>query len=284
MGVRGMNEWVKTFEMFLEKADARMKAMRNEIAREVKEEISLTIKPGEPGPRGEKGEPGMHGEKGDPGKDGADGRDGVGIADIKLSDGSLVVRLTDGTEKDLGRVVGPQGERGEPGVNGKDGAAGVDGKDGLPGERGPQGEKGMDGRNGNDGAPGERGPIGEKGMDGKDGAPGRDGRDGTKGDPGRDGKDGITRKELEEEAARMLSRIEVVGRTWKLGEHEVRMPIPEYRGVWRDGEYEAGDIVTWAGSLWHANGSTKDKPGDGDTAWTLIVKRGRDGKDLRSDA
>jgi hypothetical protein len=245
MGVRGMNEWVKTFEMFLEKADARMKAMRNEIAREVKEEISLTIKPGEPGPRGEKGEPGMHGEKGDPGKDGADGRDGVGIADIKLSDGSLVVRLTDGTEKDLGRVVGPQGEKGEPGVNGKDGAAGVDGKDG---------------------------------------APGRDGRDGTKGDPGRDGKDGITRKELEEEAARMLSRIEVVGRTWKLGEHEVRMPIPEYRGVWRDGEYEAGDIVTWAGSLWHANGSTKDKPGDGDTAWTLIVKRGRDGKDLRSDA
>jgi hypothetical protein len=301
MGVRGMSTWLKTFEEFLAKADQRFDRMRKEIAAELSAEMRKQIetsivpgppgekgdpgnhgKDGAPGPRGEKGEPGARGPQGEPGKDGVegkdgapgmdgkdgapgiDGKDGVGIADLRMVEGDLLIRLTDGTEKNVGRIIG---ERGAPGVDGKDGADGVDGKDGAPGERGPQGE---------------RGAVGEKGVDGKDGSPGRDGRDGTKGDPGRDGKDGISRKELEEEAARLLSRIEVQGRTWKLGDHEIRLPIPEYRGVWAQGEYEAGDMVTWAGGIWHANAATKDKPGDGETAWTLCVKRGRDGRDLRA--
>lgn len=52
-----------------------------------------------------------------------------------------------------------------------------------------------------------------------------------------------------------------------------------YRGVYEDGQrYDCGDFVTFGGSLWHSNGATTDKPGPS-AAWTLAVKRGRDGKD-----
>lgn len=54
-----------------------------------------------------------------------------------------------------------------------------------------------------------------------------------------------------------------------------------YEGVYQDGQqYEKGQLVTWAGSMWHANESTKMKPGDGSKDWTMTVKRGRDGKDV----
>jgi hypothetical protein len=53
-----------------------------------------------------------------------------------------------------------------------------------------------------------------------------------------------------------------------------------YVGVYQDGkEYLPGDLATWAGSSWHCNEPTTTKPGDGSKAWTLMVKRGRDGKD-----
>lgn len=53
-----------------------------------------------------------------------------------------------------------------------------------------------------------------------------------------------------------------------------------YQGVFVDGKsYELGDVTTWAGSTWHCNEATESKPGDGSKAWTLMVKRGRDGKD-----
>jgi hypothetical protein len=53
-----------------------------------------------------------------------------------------------------------------------------------------------------------------------------------------------------------------------------------YCGVFVDGKaYELGDVTTWAGSTWHCNEPTETKPGDGSKAWTLMVKRGRDGKD-----
>jgi hypothetical protein len=60
---------------------------------------------------------------------------------------------------------------------------------------------------------------------------------------------------------------------------ELRTALMIYRGVFKPGDsYELGDTVTWAGSLWHCNGATVEKPGDGET-WTLAVKKGRDGKD-----
>jgi hypothetical protein len=53
-----------------------------------------------------------------------------------------------------------------------------------------------------------------------------------------------------------------------------------FEGVYQDGKsYAVGHLVTWAGSSWHCNEATTTKPGDGSKAWTLMVKRGRDGKD-----
>lgn len=53
-----------------------------------------------------------------------------------------------------------------------------------------------------------------------------------------------------------------------------------YRGIWQAAEqYERGNLVTLDDSIWHANTSTRAKPGNGSKAWTLAVKRGADGKD-----
>jgi hypothetical protein len=57
-------------------------------------------------------------------------------------------------------------------------------------------------------------------------------------------------------------------------------PGLSYEGVYQDGKgYERGHLVTWAGSSWHCNTATSSKPGDGSPDWTLMVKRGRDGRD-----
>lgn len=58
-------------------------------------------------------------------------------------------------------------------------------------------------------------------------------------------------------------------------------PGLEYCGVYVNGKlYDRGHVVTWDGSLWHCNEpETLAKPGVGGAAWTLIVKRGRDGRD-----
>lgn len=59
-------------------------------------------------------------------------------------------------------------------------------------------------------------------------------------------------------------------------------PGLRYLGVFVAGKtYDLGDCVTWDGSLWHCHSETTTaKPGDGSKTWQLIVKRGRDGKDL----
>lgn len=54
----------------------------------------------------------------------------------------------------------------------------------------------------------------------------------------------------------------------------------QYRGVFQSAQqYARGDLVTFDGSIYHANADTRCKPGNGSTDWTLAVKRGCDGKD-----
>lgn len=93
-----------------------------------------------------------------------------------------------------------------------------------------------------------RAPVpGPAGPAGKDGAPGLDGKDGAAGLHGKDGLAGLS-----------------------------------FEGVYQEGKgYDFGHLVTYAGSSWHCNEPTTTKPGDGSKAWTLMVKRGRDGKDGR---
>lgn len=58
------------------------------------------------------------------------------------------------------------------------------------------------------------------------------------------------------------------------------IPSMVYKSVFKDGnEYDIGDTVTFAGSLWHCNTQTKEKPCTGSKVWTLAAKRGADGKD-----
>lgn len=55
-----------------------------------------------------------------------------------------------------------------------------------------------------------------------------------------------------------------------------------YRGVWRDSEeYPKGSVVSHQGGCWHANKLTSARPGTDPDGWTLMVRRGRDGKDAR---
>lgn len=123
---------------------------------------------------------------------------------------------------------------------------------------------------GKDGAPGN---PGSDGQDGKDGI-GRDGRD------GKDGRDGFGFDDLDVIRDGARGFVFRFARGSEVKQFPFTIPVLIYRGVFREGdEYQPGDTVTWAGSLWHCDEETKEKPGDGQKAWTLAAKRGRDGKD-----
>lgn len=146
-------------------------------------------------------------------------------------------------------------------------------------------------------------PVPKDGSDGKDGADGSgiadllrdhegnlvasftDGRLKNLGPiQGKDGKDGRDGFSLDDFDCQVLEDDRTIQFSLKSGEHEhiatLKWPTAIYRGVFKDGEqYERGDMATWAGSLWHCDEPTKDKPGT--DAWTLAAKKGRDGKDAK---
>lgn len=116
------------------------------------------------------------------------------------------------------------------------------------------------------------GPPGKDGVDGKDGAPGS---------PGKDGADGLGFDDLDVEFDDRTLTLKFERGNQKKA-WPITLPYLQYEGVYIEGKsYDRGSVVTWAGSTWHANEQTNTKPGEGSKAWTLIVKRGRDGKDGR---
>ena len=136
-----------------------------------------------------------------------DGDNGVGLAGALIDrDGSLILTLTNGETRDLGKVVGKDGENGEPGL----------------------------------------------------------------------GFDDLDVTVLDDDRTIELS--------FRRGDEEkcftFKWPTVIYREVFKEGtQYERGDMVTWAGSLWHCDKATTAKPGTED--WTLAAKKGRDGKDAK---
>lgn len=65
---------------------------------------------------------------------------------------------------------------------------------------------------------------------------------------------------------------------------DLTIPTVIDRGVYKASQsYEAGDAVTFGGSLWIAQKSTDVKPDGPDTGWRLAVKKGRDGRDLTKE-
>ena len=101
------------------------------------------------------------------------------------------------------------------------------------------------------------------------------------GKDGADGADGRHGLQAEDVDATILEDGRTVEFSLRQGEYEysfeLGFAVPMYRGVFVEGDtYDKGDLVTWAGSLWHCNADTTDKPGGDD--WTLAVKKGRDGR------
>lgn len=166
--------------------------------------------------------------------------------------------------------------------DGKDGAPGADGKDGAPGKDGEPGLNGKDGRDGLDVVKfirDDRGHLNGVLRDGTTVDLGEYvGKDGAVGERGKDGLDGVGFDDMSCEV-----RDDGVYLVWEKGDlvKEARLPVPIYRGVFKDGQvYRKGDTTTWGGSLWHCDADqTDDKPDGGTKSWTLAAKRGRDGKD-----
>jgi hypothetical protein len=268
------------------------------------------------GPRGEAGTPGERGEKGDPGATGSDGRS-IGVEElqpiVRELVGAAVAALPvarDGQDGVAGQQ-GPQGDAGAPGQDGAPGEPGRDGVDGMagdpgaPGEQGPPGETGRDGKDGRDG------------REGKDGSPGRDALEidilpaidpakcyprGTfaqwqggiirairhteplpeDGSPVAAGWASIVRGVAAIELRQVHERgfgLDVRFSDGSIAQNSFSMPTMVYRGVFREGTFERGDVVTWDGSLWHCEAPTTERPSPTNAAvWKLCAKRGRDGR------
>ena len=181
--------------------------------------------------------------------------------------------------------------------DGKDGIDGADGKDCLNGSDGLSGQNGADGVNGKDGKDGESVSVEtviasvsasfERRFSDMQLSWERQARDTFEKAVDRMPipKDGVNGKD-----ALPVESIDIVqdGRdvVIKLGDtkHVIKLDTVIDRGVWRDGEYEKGDAVTYGGSLWIAQDSGAHGAPGTSKAWRLAVKKGRDGKDLRDNA
>jgi integrin beta 3 len=200
---------------------------------------------------------------GEPGKDGADGAS-VDPAEVERM-------IAEAVAKAVSEIPAP--------LDGKDGADGQAGKDGLHGEPGAKGADGKDGAGIGDLLIDRDGALVATFTDGRTKSLGVVvGKDGANGRNGAAGLDGLGFDDLavEQNGERGFVLRFVQGERTK--EFSFELPVVLDRGVWREGEYKAGDAVTWAGSLWIAQKDTDTKPDSGD-GWRLSVKRGRDGKD-----
>lgn len=100
----------------------------------------------------------------------------------------------------------------------------------------------------------------------------------------KDGKDGFSLKDFDatllDDGRTVLLSFEQGDQSYKV---ELGFPVMIYRGVFKEGEtYAKGDTATWGGSLWHCDvDGTVEKPDSAEKHWTLVAKRGRDGKDVK---
>ena len=57
------------------------------------------------------------------------------------------------------------------------------------------------------------------------------------------------------------------------------LSFPRFRGEYQTGRvYAIGDVIRHGGSAWHCDAPTTLPPADHRTEWSLMVRRGRDGK------
>ena len=97
-----------------------------------------------------------------------------------------------------------------------------------------------------------------------------------------DGLAPVIVKLIEQQVGPLLKRLDALEKdNAELRAATVKNLADAYQGIWAPGRtYTRGDVSTYDGSLWLAQVDTNTKPG-GDAAWRLIVRKGRDGKDMR---
>jgi hypothetical protein len=251
-GVEFGNEVVALVRGFVDREVAPLKAENAEL----KERIAAL----EARPAPEKGEPGDNGISPD-----------LEVI-LAAASGQLKTMVDDAVAALPPPEPGPQGDKGEHGERGEKGDTGADGSNGRDGAGIIDGFVSRDGHliaTLSDGSTRDFGEI--IGKDGRDGEPGKNGRDGF-------GFDDMDACVLDDDRTIELS--------FRRGDEEkaftFKWPTPIDRGVYKAGaSYEAGDAVTWGGSLWIAQRATDAKPDTADSGFRLAVKKGRDGKDAR---
>lgn len=169
---------------------------------------------------------------------------------------------------------------------------------------------------------GERGERGEKGIDGKDGRDGREGKDGRDGERGRDAlsieilsaidpskeyprgtfakdKNGLWRREAtgwecivsgiqgfditQSEDLRSFV-FTVRSSDGSTIEKQFSIPVMIYRYLHdKEQSYKVGDTVTYDGNIWHSNVDDPTTLPGTSKEWTLAVRAGRPGRDLRPE-
>lgn len=108
---------------------------------------------------------------------------------------------------------------------------------------------------------------------------------GPPGPAGKDGTDGFSADDLQ--AIQDPADDRLITLQFKRGDQlktigTLRLQTPRYCGTYEEGKaYVPGDQVTHKGCQWHCHTATSARPGEGVSGWTLQVKCGRDGKDLR---
>lgn len=264
---------------------------------------------GPQGPAGERGEPGEKGEMGPAGVAGADGLSPT--VDAIVAKALTLLPVPERGERGERGIDGMDGKDApavdvdalvtrvaalipvpKDGLNGKDGAPGRDGTDGIGLRSSLIDRDGHLIETYSDGSIKDVGPVvGRDGIDGKDvdmehiaalvtrelatwprPKDGKDGRDGI------DGKDGLGFEDADlvcDDAKGWVLRLASNGRT-----KDFPLPYPWDFGVWEAGRtYSKGSGVTHDGHFWIAQGDTLQPPGEGgDTAWRLVVRRGKQGK------
>jgi len=221
---------------------------------------------GKNGVDGKDGAPGADGKDGANGKDGLSGGDGLPGKDGKDADMVQLLSYIDEAIKTI--PIPSNGRDGNDGKDGKDGINGKDGADVVAAFRDSDKHLILTLSNG---VTKDIGPIhGQDGKDGKDGVSGKDGVN---------GRDGFSLDNFE-----MLFDGERTY-TYKFASGELKKEFKFinknllYRGIWRAGVFQCGDVVTYDGSMFVATQDTDTVPGTPNSGWQLATKRGRDGKD-----
>jgi hypothetical protein len=110
--------------------------------------------------------------------------------------------------------------------------------------------------------------------------PGPPGAPGVRGERGLPGADGLGFDDLsvDFDGDRTLSLRFARGDVTK--SFPIALPMMRYQGTYQETvAYVVGDVVTSGGAAWHCQQPTTLRPGNDVSAWRLMVRKGRDGRD-----